>query len=198
MMVVTESARTWYGRMRQRIGCLRARMHAKRTAGSAAVEFAFLAPVMFVFLMGTLEVGIMFLGEFALQNATNDAARQIRTGQVQLSNMTQAQFRQLICNEIAPVLQCSANLQIDVQTFQNFASASFSSPMQPDHTLNPALNNWAPGSVCSIVLVRTFYTWRVVTPVLTPFMVNMAGNYHLLYGTAAFRNEPYTTQVAGC
>ena len=173
-------------------------MRATRRSGSAAVEFAFLAPVIFVFLMGTLEVGIMFLGEFALQNATNDAARQIRTGQVALGNITQAQFRQLICNEITPILKCDANLQIDVETYPNFANASFTAPLQPDRTLNPALNNWNPGTVCSIVLVRTFYTWDVLTPVLTAFMVNMAGDKHLLYATAAFRNEPYTTQVAGC
>lgn len=196
--MVTESSETWYGRTRMRISRLRARMRAARTAGSAAIEFAFIAPVFFVFLMGTIEAGIMFLGEFTLQNATNDAAREIRTGQAQLASMTQAQFRQLICNEIAPVLKCGANLQIDVETYTSFTAANFNNPLQANQTLSPALNNWNPGSVCSIVLVRAFYTWNVATPLLTPFLSNMAGNSHLLYATAAFRNEPYTTQVVGC
>jgi len=173
-------------------------MHAQACTGSAGVEFAFIAPVLFIFLMGTLEVGVMFLGDYALQNATNDAARQIRTGQVQLGNVTQAQFRQLVCNEITPFLQCGANLQIDVETYPSFAAANYSNPLQANQTLNPALTNWQPGTECSIVLVRTFYTWQVVTPILTSFMVNMAGGNHLLYATVAFRNEPYTTQVAGC
>lgn len=173
-------------------------MRAKATAGSAAVEFAFIAPVLFVFLMGTLEVGIMFIGQFALQNATSDAARQIRTGQIQLGHLTQADFRQLICNEISPLLACDSNLQIDVETYSNFGGASFNSPLTSSQTLDPNLNNWQPGAECSIVLVRAFYTWGVVTPVLTPFMVNMANNKHLMSATSAFRNEPYSTAVAGC
>src|SRR5512144_114097 len=95
----------WRRRTGERMSRIAARMRAGRKAGSAAIEFAFVAPVFFVFLMGTMEVGIMFLGDFVLQNATNDAARQIRTGQVALGNVTQAQFRQLICNEIGPILK---------------------------------------------------------------------------------------------
>ncbi|HUO98449.1 MAG TPA: TadE/TadG family type IV pilus assembly protein [Rhizomicrobium sp.] len=173
-------------------------MRSKSRAGSAAVEFAFIAPIFVLLLMGTIEVGVMFFAEFTLQNATVDAARQIRTGQVQLANMTQAQFRQLVCNEISALMPCNANLQIDVETYANFAAASFSSPLQADQTLNPNLDNWAPGAECSIVLVRVFYTWTVFTPVLDSFMINMAGNKHLITATAAFRNEPYTTAVAGC
>ena len=46
------------------------------------LEFALVAPVFFVLLMGTIEIGVMFFGDFVLQNATNDAARLVRTGQV--------------------------------------------------------------------------------------------------------------------
>lgn len=184
--------------MHERVLRVAKRMRANARAGSAAIEFAFVAPVFFLFLMGTMEVGVMFLGDYSLQNATSDAARQIRTGQVQLGNVTQAQFRQLVCNEITPFLQCGANLQIDVQTYPSFAAANYATPLQANQTLDPNLAHWAPGTECSIVLVRTFYTWPVATPVLTAFMVNMAGGDHLMYATAAFRNEPYTTQVSGC
>ncbi len=173
-------------------------MRAGRKAGSAAIEFAFVAPVFFVFLMGTMEVGIMFMGDFVLQNATNDAAREIRTGQVALGNVTQDQFRQMVCNNVAPILKCDTRLQVDVETFPSFGSLTLTPPLRPDGTLDPTLNNWQPGTVCSIVLVRTFYTWDVSTPLLTPFLVDMAGNEHLLSAAAAFRNEPYTTAVAGC
>ena len=173
-------------------------MRKTARAGSAAIEFAFIAPVFFIFLMGTIEVGIMFFAQFTLQNATNDAARLIRTGQVGLSSMTAAQFRTFICGETDPLLKCDTNLQIDVETFSSFAAATPGSPLKADNTLDPALNNFAPGTVCSIVLVRVFYIWDVATPLLTPFMINMANNDHLLTGTAAFRNEPYTTNVSGC
>jgi len=34
--------------------------------------------------------------------------------------------------------------------------------------------------------------------VLNWFLVNMAGNKHLVTATAAFRNEPFTTSTGGC
>ncbi len=173
-------------------------MRAGRKSGSAAIEFAFVAPVFFIFLMGTIETGIMFLGDFVLQNATNDAAREIRTGQVALGSVTQAQFRTMVCNKVAPILKCDSRLQIDVETFPSFSSVTLTNPVRADGTLDPSLNNWQPGTVCSIVLVRAFYTWDVVTPILTPFLVNMASDQHLLAAAAAFRNEPYNNTVSGC
>lgn len=167
-------------------------------AGSAAIEFAFVAPVFFIFLMGTMETGLIYLGNFVLQNATSDAARLIRTGQVALNGTSQAQFRTQICNEISPLLGCNANLQIDVETFSSFSAANITSPILANGSLDPTLTNWAPGTVCSIVLVRAFYTWNVATPLLTPFLVNMSGGNHLLTAAAAFRNEPYNTSVSGC
>lgn len=147
--------------------------------------------------MGTFEVAMIFFGNMVLLNATNDAAREIRTGQVALGNVTQAQFRTLICNNLV-YLQCDSNLQIDVESFASFGAINLPSGLRADGTLDPTLNNWSPGTVCSIVVVRAYYTWTVTTPLLTPFLVNMANSQHLLTAAAAFRNEPYTSQVAGC
>ena len=192
------SARATVRRMQGSARATVRRMRKSARAGSAGIEFAFIAPIFFVLLMGTIEMGVMYFAQFTLQNATEDAARLVRTGQVAASNMTQAQFRTAVCNEISPLLACNGNLQIDVESYANFGAATFPAALTGGNTLNPALNNFLPGNVCSVVLVRVFYTWSVVTPLLTPFMVNMANNSHLLTATAAFRNEPYTTGVAGC
>jgi Flp pilus assembly protein TadG len=183
--------------VKRRLGAAARRARSARS-GSAALEFAFVAPVFFVFLMGTMETGLIYLGNFVLQNATSDVARQIRTGQVAMNATTQTQFRTMICNKIAPLLACDGNLQIDVQTFSNFGSAGITNPITASGGLDPALNHWSPGTVCSTVLVRSFYTWNVATPLLTPFLVNMSNSNHLLTAAAAFRNEPYNTSVSGC
>ena len=65
-------------------------------------------------------------------------------------------------------------------------------------TLNTSLNNYNTGSPCNVVLVRAFYTEPIYTPVLDWFLVNMSGNKHLITAAAAFRNEPFTNNVAGC
>ena len=198
MLAVSTRIKGRVMRAREKLRLLAGRMRGRTRAGSAAIEFAFIAPIFFVLLMGTIEVGIMYFSQFTLQNAVTDAARLIRTGQVSTANMTQTQFRNTICAEIAPLLGCNANLQIDVETYSNFLTATFANPLTGSNTLNPALNNYAPGGVCSVVVVRAFYIWQVATPILTPFLTNMANSSHLLSATAAFRNEPYTTGVAGC
>lgn len=173
------------------------RLRVRARSGSAMLEFAFIAPIFFLFMMATIEVGIIYLGNFVLQNATNDAARQIRTGQVTASSGA-ATFRTLVCNKISPLLACDSNLQIDVETFTSFGAATITNPINTNGTLNANLNNFQPGTVCSIVLVRAFYTYPVATPLLTPFLVNINSTQHLLTAAAAFRNEPYNSGVAGC
>lgn len=185
-------------RVKRRLQRAAANAARRAKSGSAAIEFAFVAPVFFVFLMGTMETGIIYLGDFVLQNAINDAARQIRTGQVAQNGTTQAQFRTMVCDGIAPLLACDANLQIDVQSYSGFGSLGFGNPVTGSGELDPTLKNWSPGTVCSVVLVRAFYTWKVATPLLTPFLTNMANGNHLLSAAAAFRSEPYNTSVAGC
>jgi hypothetical protein len=105
------------------------RLRADANKGSAAVEFAMVAPVFFLLLMGTTEVGIMFFAQSSLQNAVNDAARLVRTGQNACFTtvggvcqpMTSDQFRTQICNEVVTLLQNCAvdpggntDLQFDV------------------------------------------------------------------------------------
>ena len=47
----------------------------RNSSGSAAIEFAFVAPVFFMILLGIIEGGVMFFGQAALMNSTQDAAR---------------------------------------------------------------------------------------------------------------------------
>lgn len=185
------------------------RLKADAIKGSAAVEFAMVAPVFFLLLMGTIEAGVIFFAQSTLQNALNDTSRLIRTGQSNCWTtsgsgacqvMTAAQFRTQVCGAVSVLLQnCgSADMQFDVRAFTSgFGSASNSSPLNGSGDL-PPLSTFNVGSACDVVLVRAFYKWPVFTPGLKFFLANMAGGYHLLASAAAFRNEPYTSNTSGC
>ncbi|HVW72380.1 MAG TPA: TadE/TadG family type IV pilus assembly protein [Rhizomicrobium sp.] len=186
------------------------RLRADSTKGSAAIEFAMVAPAFFLLLMGTIEAGIIFFAQSSLQNAVNDAARLVRTGQSNCFTtnsttgacqpMTQAQFRTQICSEAGALLSdCSGpSLQFDVTPYSaGFSQASNSSPVDASGNLS-ALNTFTTGNACEVVLVRAFYKWPVYTPMLNFFLSNMAGGYHLLATAAAFRNEPFNNNAAGC
>ena len=185
-----------------------ARLRADSIKGSAAIEFAMVAPVFFVLLMGTMEAGIMFFAQSALQNALNDTARLVRTGQSGCYTtsggncvaMTQAQFQAKLCSEVSTLLlNCATGgLQFDVNAYPSgYSAASNSSPLDGAKNLK-SLNTFNVGSACDVVLARAFYKWPVFTPGIGYFMANMAGNYHLLSTAQAFRNEPYTTSSGGC
>ena len=198
----------------ERFRKVRARMRADAEKGSAAIEFAFIAPVFFVLLMGTFEAAIMFFSQTVLQNAMNDMGRMIRTGQVNCynkngddcaSDMSQAQFRTLFCAKVSAMIPCSGNLQIDVAKFDDYGGVS-RPPLTKDAgtglmTLDPndpTLNRYQTGLACEVVLARAFYAAPVITPGLSWFLINVSGNRHLVVAATAFRNEPYNSGASGC
>ncbi len=180
-----------------RLRRLAKRLRADARSGSAIVEFAMIAPVFFLLLFAITEIGIIFFAQSTLQHATDNLARKVRTGQIQGQALTQAAVRQQVCNDISGLIPCNNLLYVDLESFTGFGSIVFSPPLDSHGNMIP-LNNFQTGTACSVVLVRVFYAWTVFTPVLTPFLTNMAGNKHLLYAASAFRNEPYTTGLSGC
>jgi len=167
------------------------RRFARDRRGHVIVEFALLALPFFMFMFGVIEVGVIFYGNSLLSKATADAARLIRTGQVQANQMTATQFHDFICGEIAALLSCGSNLQVDVESFSQFGSINIGNPIDGNGNLNGNLNNYNVGQGGDIVLVRTFYTWNILTPLLRPFFADLSSGKKLLTSTAAFRNEPF-------
>jgi Flp pilus assembly protein TadG len=178
------------------------RLFAKRSfagnrSGSAALEFALIAPVFFLLIFSIMEIGIIFFAQSTLQVGADDVARLVRTGQVQGQAMSQTAIRNRVCADVAPLIPCDNNLMVDVEAFSNFGSVSFSPPLDQNGNLN-TMNAFNAGDACNVVLVRVFYPWTVFTPVLTPFLSDMASNKHLLYSASSFRNEPFSTGMSGC
>ncbi len=167
-------------------------MRTRSTSGSALIEFALIAPVFFAVLFAIIESGLVFFANGVLENGTLNVARLVRTGQVQGQNMTKDQFRTQLCNNISMLLSCDATkLQVDVRSFTSFAGTTFTPPLKADGTLDPAVNSFSPGGPCSIVVVRSFYTWQLFTPFFANYFSNMANQKYLLSSAYAFRNEPY-------
>jgi Flp pilus assembly protein TadG len=164
--------------------------------GSAAIEFAFVAPVFFALLFGIIEGGLMFFGQAVLTNATQDAARLIRTGQAQNGGMSKADFAQQICNGISTLLDCG-NLQVDVQAYPAGFGGTPSDPLNASGDLAGGQNNYNIGGPCDVVIVRSFYKYSVLTPLVSPLLTGGKG-YRYLLAAAAIRNEPYSSAVAGC
>lgn len=178
-------------------GLLAPRLHSgvKRWAddkrGIAAVEFALIATPFFFLLFGLLEVCVLFIMSSILEHGVNEAARSIRTGEMQQNGFGQDAFKAAICAELFDLLDCDEKLQLDVTTFSSFAGTGNPSPLDGDGNLDSDSFGFDPGGANDIVVVRVFYEWDLITPIMTAPLSNMSGDRHLLQATAAFRNEPF-------
>ena len=164
---------------------------ARDTRGATAVEFAIVAGPLFLLLFAIIEVAIVFFVSVTLENAVAEAARDIRTGEVQ-NGGGQAQFEDTVCSLIQPLMECGANISFDVRTFEDFATAGdLSDPIGDDDELDDSQFGFDPGEEREIVLVRVYYQWTIFTPMLGRSLANLSGNKRLIAASAAFRNEPF-------
>ncbi len=83
----------------------------------------------FALLFAIFDLALIFLGTSQLDNGLTAAARQIRTGQVQADGLTAAEFRQMVCDRITPLLACDDKLVIDVRRFGSFGGVVTPPPL---------------------------------------------------------------------
>ncbi|HEY1709408.1 MAG TPA: TadE/TadG family type IV pilus assembly protein [Rhizomicrobium sp.] len=159
------------------------------------IEFAIVAPVFLLFILGIIETGAIFFGQSTLFYATQDIARQVRTGQIS-GTITASTLKSDICANVAGMIttsQCNANLQVDMRAFNSFGGASFPPVTNANGTLNAGAMTVQAVGACQIVLVRSFYPWSIITPMLRPMLQTASNGTHLLYSAIAFRTEPYAS-----
>jgi Flp pilus assembly protein TadG len=196
---------------RTKLRLFRRRLRKDGTRGAVGIEFAFIAPVFFLLLMGIIETGIMFYSQNTLNLSVQNASRLVRTGSAQGTayataskcsgsgvtdayTSSQAWFKDQICCGISSLLtDCSGSLNVSVQNYTSGFGTSLSNSTDSSGNLQALTDAYNPGAACNVVLVRATYSWTVATPIMTWFLSNMAGGKHLLSATTAFRNEPYTS-----
>lgn len=160
---------------------------ARAERGATAVEFALVSLPFLILVMAMIELGLVFLVSLTLENAIIDAGRTIRTGEAQTAKITAADFKTAVCARMNWLGdRCAGALALDVRTYADFASVSASNA---DGTV-PDPVAWDPGKAGSIVLVRGYYTWPLVTPLMQTGLQSANGK-RIIYAATAFMNEPY-------
>ena len=173
-------------RARRRLARLAGRF-TRAEQGATAVEFAIVFMPFLLLIFAMIELGLVFLVSLLLENAIIDVGRTIRTGEVQTTGGTADSFKTAVCNKIGPIgsTNCASALQLDVRTFADYSTSNSSAAGTPPTTMQ-----WNPGVSGSIVLVRAYYTWPLVTPLLQTGLQSSDGK-RIIYAATAFTNEPY-------
>lgn len=165
------------------------------TEGGVAIEFAFIAAPFIALVLATLQVGLIYFAQQALETDVEASARQVLTGQALAAGLTQAQFANVVCANSPGLFTCgtnNSNFMIDLQPAPSFASANVSAPTLTFNSNGTVSNTWqynlgAPGQ---IMVMRVMYMWPVFLGPLGLNFVNVSNGTHLLMSTAVFRNEP--------
>lgn len=167
------------------------RRFARAKRGAAAVEFALVAGPFFFLMFAVIETAVIYFAQTSLDMSMSQAQRVIRTNAAQSSNMTQAQFRTLVCQNFTQFLaaDCQNNLWIDVDSFPSLAGVNITPPMT-NGAVNPANLSYSPGGPDDIVLIRLYYAWDVQTPMFEKLLGNMSDGRRLLISQRLIRNEP--------
>ena len=166
------------------------RRFRRNRRGSAAVEFALVAPIFFGLLFAIMELAMVFFASQVLETVTQDSARVIMTGQAQSASYTQAQFKNLVCSKINVMFDCVNGISIDVQSYSAFASVNVTDPIDNTKQFVPP-NNYLPGGPGDVVVVRLFYKWPLFVTGMGFNVANLSTKERLLTAPAAFQNEPY-------
>lgn len=164
--------------------------------GNVAIEFSLLAIPFSLLTFAILESCISFAGSQLLANATDNVARQLRTGFYKSATLTEAQVKTMICDQIDILVAAGCpGLKIDLRAYTTFKQAA---DMRIVYTGSGserelAASNFAftPGKSMSKNMLRVFYEWPVMTDFMRKAMSNLKGGKTLHYASMTWQNEPF-------
>ena len=174
----------------------RLRDFGRDRSGTAAIEFAFVAGPFLFMIFAVIELALVFLLSTSLDAASDQASRRIRTGQFQSASQTAANFKTQVCNGMTWLSSnCSTALNVDVRTYTQYNQVQ---PHDPTKIVDgkrvfddAAIQFAAELPPTTIVGVRSYYKWPLLTPFLNQGVARRDGGVALVSSTQTFQTEPY-------
>jgi Flp pilus assembly protein TadG len=163
------------------------------TQGVTAIEFAMVSTPFLALLFGIIGVGLFFFTTFTLENAVEQAARLLRTGQAQEAGYTEAQFKNTVCGFVPSHVDCTGKVRVNVLSFPDTTDITpdaLPNCLTGDDRLSGA-TQYNPGGPSQVVVVWACYEWELSSKIPFINLGNMAGGSRLIQATAVFRSEPY-------
>jgi len=164
-------------------------------SGMAAVEFAMVVGPFITLLFGIMKVGLIFFTIFALDNAVEQTARLVRTGQA--GAITKAEFKTQVCSRVPAYMDCDSDLRVDVQSEADLSDITPPAGTDGGSDLSDDGDfSYTPGSGGEYVLVTVFFKWSSIPFKSVLDVGNLEDGSFLIRSSATFRNEPFTTAAA--
>jgi len=179
--------------------------------GANALEFAMISPVLFLLVMGIVEIGLMMSAQHTLESATYVASRTGRTGFVETGKTQEQTIMESLKDRASPLLSTKGtsmdDLVVTAKTYTNFDDISKPEPftdtngngVRDDGESFTDINGngeWDEdrgrvgfGDAGEIVVYTATYPWKFVTPLVGQFF-GPDGTY-MVTARAVVKNEPF-------
>lgn len=163
----------------------------KREEGATAIEFAMVALPFILTLFGIIEISLAYTAGTLLEGGTVSAARLIRTGQIQTGSADpETAFREELCNQ-ADILVVCDNIQVEAIPMPDDSFGSVGDyAVQYDNDGNMVSRGFDAGGVSDVMLVRVYYAYPFLTPMIGTLLGGADQTMPLL-STVVFQTEPY-------
>jgi len=162
---------------------------SKAEEGNVIIEFALLAPVFFMLVMGLVEFVLYQYKIYALNHVVYEASRNLQTGEVQSADDMAGAFHDEVCAHAGPMIDCEA-IVFDVRAFDELNDITYP-PAEFDEDGNPTNFVFQPGDANQYSVVRAAIHHEFITPFMDqlfrmgPDMPAIVNSYCIV------KNEPY-------
>lgn len=174
--------------------------------GVTAIEFALIAPVFILLVMGIIEFSLIMFTSAVMESATNNTSRLGKTGYVPGAETREQEIIDTVAARTQGLLD-PAKIAVSTTVYSNFNDVGQPepcvSPAQPPCGGTPGVNfidvngngQWDAdmgaaglGNPGDVVVYTVSYPW----PIMTPVMRGILGNTYLITARDVVRNEPYS------
>lgn len=171
------------------------RRFTRNANGSIAIEFAMLALPFSLLVFAILESCISFAAQQVLANATDDVARQFRTGQIRAEEVKNNPdiVRDKICARLEVVVSNGCpGLLVDLRPYDTFVQAAAQrTKFKPDGDIEAKDFKILLGKAGDKNQLRVFYRWPVITDFMRKAMSNLPDGKTLHFASVTWQNEPF-------
>lgn len=176
----------------------------KNQDGVTAIEFAFIAPVLVLMVMGTMEISLMMYARTLMEGASFNASRVGKTGYAE-AGMTQEETIVAALTDRAGILMKSENITITPKSYGSFSDVGEPEPfidtngngkrdygenytdVNGDGEYSEDMGIDSYGASAQVTMYTITYDWPVFTPLLRPIF----GETKTITALTVVKNEPY-------
>jgi Flp pilus assembly protein TadG len=163
---------------------------SRSEGGNVMIEFALLAPVFFMLVMGLVEFVLFEYKNYALNHIVYEATRNLQTGEVQSAANMRQEFDKLCQESAGPLMSCD-DIFWDVRSFDEISAIDFPPP-EFDEKGIPVNFVFEPGGANKYSVVRAAIHHQFITPFMDQLFHLGPDMPALVNAFCIVKNEPWT------